>query len=149
MRKKTTWIVVADGARARIFSNSGRGTGLQLVDEKEDADARRPTRDLGSDKPGRSFESADGSRHAMTAKADWHDSEKARFLKELATAINAAAAAGTFDALVVAAPPRALGILRKSLAAATTEKLHGELAKDLTGTAAHDLPPLLADLVKT
>ena len=146
-KKATTWILVCDGARGRIFVNRGRGTGLSEIDSAESIDAREPTRELGSDRPGRSFDSVGGGRHAMASPTDWHRFEKTRFAKEMAAIINQAALKDGFDRLVIAAPPRVLGDLRQALRPQATKKISGEIGKDLTRVAIHDLGTHLGDIV--
>ena len=51
-----------------------------------------------------------------------------------------------FRVMLVAAP-RVLGDLRKALNAQATAKIGGEIGKDLTQVAVHDLGPHLSDLV--
>jgi protein required for attachment to host cells len=147
MATKTAWVIIADGAKARIYANEGPGTGLSLLEEMADPEARKPTRDLGADKPGRSFESYDDSRHAMAPRADWHKDEKHRFLMDMADHLEKAALQGKFDTAVLVAPPEALGLLRKALGTATAERVTEELAKDLTNTPDHGLPAALSDTV--
>jgi protein required for attachment to host cells len=147
MASETTWVVIADGAKARIYAHQGRGSGLTAVEELSDSEARKPSRDLGADKPGRSFESADTSRHAMAPRTDWHKEEKHKFLTSVAGHLEQAAQHGRFDAAVLVAPPEALGVLRKALGTKTAERVKGELAKDLTNTPEHDLPAALTDVI--
>ena len=147
-KKSTTWILVCDGARGRILANRGRGTGLSEIESAENKDAREPTRKLGSDRPGRSFDSVGGGRHALVSPADWHRFEKTQFAKEMAAIINEAALKNRFDRLVLAAPPRVLGDLRQALRPQATRKVTGEIGKDLTQVATHDLVDHLDEFVK-
>lgn len=147
LKHKITWVVIADGARAHIVVNEGPGTGLTPVFDAESIASRTPTRDLGSDKPGRAFESADGTRHAMAPRVDWHRFAKEQFAKRVAEIVDGAAAGGRFDALVLVAPPRTLGDLRKALNDGTRGKVTAELGKDLTGFPLHELPAHLGDIV--
>ena len=52
-----TWILIAHRAGARIFENDGPGTGLKHVDAIAHPEGRLEDKALGSDKPGRSFDS--------------------------------------------------------------------------------------------
>ncbi len=147
MGSPVTWILIADGARARIFANNGPGTGLASATGVDYIADHRPTRDIGSDKPGRTQESATSARHAKAPRVDWHDFEKHLFAKEMARILDAAATARAFDSLVVVAPPKALGELRAELGKHTRAKVVGELGKDLTKVSEHDLPAHLGDLI--
>jgi protein required for attachment to host cells len=147
-KRITTWIVLADGARARILQNTGPGTGLTEVDELQSRAAHMPTRELGTERPGRGQESATSGRHAITPREDWHEGEKVSFAHEVAAYLKENGNAGKFDALVLAAAPRTLGELRKSIDPATAARLKSELDKDLTKIPSADLEAHLGDLVR-
>lgn len=108
-RKKTTWVVIADGARARIVATEGPGTGLVPLREMESAASRTPSRELGVERPGRAFESADVMRHAIEPRVDWHRFEKQQFARDIAAIVDNALGRRRFDTLVLvraAAHPR-------------------------------------------
>ena len=132
VRKRTTWVVVADGARARALENTGVGKGLDPSPILEMEVEPRPTRDLGSDRPGRVHDRFGPGRHAMQPKADWHRQDKADFLKSVAERLDSAAQDGAFDRLVLIAPPTAMGHLRAALNDKTRASIAGEITKDLT-----------------
>ncbi len=149
-RKLKTWFVVADGARALILKQDGANGRLERVDELEEALARRRARKLVSDKPGRALESVGFQRygaaparmmmrHALAPRTDPHRLEKERFIDGLARRIDAACANDEFDRLVVAAPAKALGDLRRALGEGARERLVKELPKDLTKVPAAEL----------
>lgn len=133
MGKIVSWIVVADGGHARIFSNDGPGKGLRPVaGEERDADLHSAGRDIVTDRPGRTFDSVGGGRHDKEPPADPRQLEKEAFLAKLAGHLGGCAEAGRFARLIVVAEPRALGALRRHLPASARKKIHAELAKDLT-----------------
>lgn len=141
MTKTTTrWYVVADGARARILARNGRSGPLEPVAQRNSEAARKPTRELGAERPGRSVESVGGARHAMEPPVDWHRFEKQRFAQELAELLARRFLQKRFDELVIVAPPGTLGDLRKSLPAAVRDHVVAEIGKDFTAVALHDLP---------
>ena len=149
MRKPlTTWIVVADGSRARIFSYRSDEPKLAIVREFDDPRARKPSRDLVSSGPGHNQESANAAHHAIEPKHDPHAQAERAFLRKVAESIEAAASSKAFDRLAIAAPPRALGVLRQVLAPAIRGKLVAEVAKDLTKTPIAELPAHLADVLR-
>lgn len=147
MKCKKTWIVIADGARARVILNTGPGKGLKPAFSHEFAASHVPTRAIGSDKPGRSFESADGSRHAMEPSVDWHDREKILFIKDVAKVLDKAARDKSFDRLILVAPPEVLGSLRNALKPATRDMVSAELGKDITHVPITKLPGHLSGLL--
>lgn len=127
-----SWVVVADGEKFLIFRNNGDESFLDLRVLREAEIENPPSRDQGSDRPGRRHGAAPGVRGAV-ADTDWHRLEKARFARTLAERLDAWAEAGRFDALVLVAEPRTLGALRPRIGPGVRARLTGELAKDLTG----------------
>ena len=146
-KTKRTWILVADGARAMIVLNEGPGRGLKTVPGREIKIENPPTRDLGSDRPGRAQESIGGARHAIAPRADWHDQRKEEFARAVARTLDTDAAGGRFDRLVLIAPPATLGHIRAALKPATRKLVEGEINKDLTHLPVDELAPHLADVI--
>ena len=147
MKPVRTWILVADGAHARIACNLGPGKGIEQPLEAEFDGEARPTREIQADRPGRSFDSGGEGRHAMEPRTDPHQHEKAVFVHDVADYVNAAAQKGRFDRLVLVAPPRVLGELREYLSDAAKANVKGELHKDLTKTPLHELPTHLGEVM--
>jgi len=145
--KVTTWILVADGARARLLINEGPGKGIQPLEALENPHMHDRTADLGTERPGRVHESANPQRHAMEPRVDWHTWEKHLFAKSLADSLNAAAVAGRFDRLVLVAPPQSLGELRAALNKQARERIHAEINKDLTQMTDRDLVGPLGEVM--
>ena len=145
-KHETTWLVVADGRRARIFSARAGDTGLTELHDLIGDD--RATREIGTDKPGRAMESAGTStRHAMEPRVDWHRQAKQQFAREVAQLVNEASQKGGYDRLVVVAPPEALGDLRKALGKHALDRLGAEIDKDLTHFAPHELINHLSEVL--
>ena len=140
MKPVTSWIVIADGAHARVFENKGPGKGLTPLPGEEAHHGHRPSREIDADRPGRSHDRFGPGRHAMEPPSDAHRSEKQRFADTLAARLNAKALAGSFDRLILVAPAKTLGDLRNALSKETRARVHAELSKDLTHTPTQDLP---------
>lgn len=148
MKAKTTYILIADGARARILSNRGPGSGLSPVLNHDFAASRAPSRDYGTDKPGRTHRSGVGnSRHAMEPSVDWHVIEKQRFARTIARILDKAAERKEFDRLVLVAPPATLGDLRSSLGKRAEGLVSREMGKDLTHLTLPELTRHLEDVI--
>jgi protein required for attachment to host cells len=145
---KRNWIVIADGARARIVTPLEERKGYQVIQELESAEARLPNRDLVSDGPGRVIESGSSARHAVEPKHDPHEAKKLDFLDEVVDFVHQAGVEGRYDELIVFAPPRCLSHLRGKLETASHGKVAASYAKDLTKIPLSDLPKHLAGLVK-
>jgi protein required for attachment to host cells len=132
------WVLVGDGRRAIFFSNHGDADLLDLRVVESRVDENPATRLQGTDAPGRVFASRGGVRSAVEP-TDWHELEKEHFAREIAQRINKAAESGEMKEIVIVAPPRVLGELRKDLSAKAQSKVKGELDRDLTH---HPLPEI-------
>ena len=147
-KRHKTWIVVADGARARILEQAAWRQPLELVEDLEDEAARRRPREIESDDRGRVFDRGGPGRHAMETPTDPQRHEKERFAKQLAGRLNQAAHGGRFDRLVLVAAAQMLGDLRRELDKGAADRVSHELAKDLTAVSIHELPRHLGDIVE-
>ena len=153
-KNTVTWVVLADGARARVVANKGPGVDLQPVYEEEEAKAMLPAREIEADRPGRTFDSggrgdaAAQGRHAYEAPTDPRRKQQADFIKGVAELLEDAALKGSFDHLVLIAPPKALGDLRSSLTKNVSRMVSEEIPKDLVGLPIHELPERLQDVLK-
>jgi protein required for attachment to host cells len=126
-----TWVLIGDGQRALFLINEGDEELLNLrrlsVEEQENP----PAREQGTDAPGRAFSSV-GARRSAVENTDWHQLEETRFAIAIAEEINKAAQAGAFNHIVIIAPPKILGDLRREFSKATEAKILAEFNKDLT-----------------
>jgi protein required for attachment to host cells len=132
MSNKTIWILIADGAQARVLEYQGPGGGLALVEGMVFSQEPLDNKDIMSDRPGRSFSSAGTGRSAMAYPTDPVQHREAAFMAEMADMLEAALQEGAYDELILAAAPRALGDLRKALPASVQKCVTAELDKDLT-----------------
>lgn len=147
MKARRLWLVVADGSRARILSRHGRNEPLQEIETVESTAARLRSREIGTDSPGRAYDSGGQGRHAMEPPTDPQEHEKTAFLDELAGRINAEVAKNAFDDLVLIAAPHALGRLRDKLDKQAVQRVVADAPKDLTGRPLKDLAKQLEDLL--
>lgn len=131
-RHPSTWVLIADGARARVVAYHGPGNPLTEVSAHEYAGDHAATRDILSDTGGRSHQSVGSSRSKIEPHSDPHRTLKSRFAHELADMLQREIA--SYDRLVIVAAPVTLGDLRQSLSQAVKAKVIGELAEDLTKT---------------
>jgi len=165
MKHPKTLYVIADGAHARFVEKrtalAAGESGIRLtpgaaaelpaarfdtVREIVAADAHRRSRDLGTDRPGRTFESATTARHAVEPRQDPHEASKRTFMHEVAAVLNEAGAGGEFNRLVLVASARVIGELRGALDGATGAKVAAELKKDLSKVPDADLADHLGEL---
>lgn len=110
----SVWVVVANGAKARILANENGNT-LKEVETFEHPASRLHDRDLVSDKPGREFGSFGHKKSAIEPSIDPHKNELIHFAQELSKHIEHALNTNVFKKLYLIASPIFLGILRKAL----------------------------------
>lgn len=137
------WVVVCDGKKALVLENIGDEKFPNLRTKEVYQHPDPLTHELGTDEPGRSFQSVGAARSAME-QTDWHRQEEERFLAKLAARLDAAVQAGETKSLVIAAPPRALGVLRQAYTQGLRSALRAEIDKDLVKMPVHEIEKHLA-----
>ena len=125
-----SWVLVCDGAKALLFQNAGdnRALNLKVVDVR--FEPHPPSRDSGTDRPGRVHESL-GSGRSSVSSTDWHAAGEVEFLHSVAAVLDSVVRTHRVKHLVIVAPPKALGVLRQSLTPAVKAVVTSEIAKDL------------------
>jgi len=133
MKVRRTWVLIADGARARIIRELAANAQAeeQLEDLVFDADHKQ-LRELMSDRPGRSFASQGARRSAMEYHSDPVREQEEEFAATLVRQLVQHHTAGEFDALAIVAESRMLGLIRQNLPGSIRDLIAGEVAKDLT-----------------
>jgi len=125
------FVFVGDGRKALFLRNAGDEKFPNLVAERVFADDNPPTREQGTDAPGRAFASAHTTRRSAVEATDWHEIEEHRFVQRACAALEKLVRERGAPALVVAAPPRALADLRRALRPDVRARIVGEVEKDL------------------
>ena len=136
-------VVVGDGEKALFLRNKGEPEDIRLEVENILGHDNPATHEQGTDKPGRAFSSAGTARSAME-ETDWHQLGEDRFAADIADTLYRLAHANQFEALVVIAPPKVLGTLRKAFHKEVVDRITGELPKNLTSHPIPDIEKLLA-----
>lgn len=133
-----TWVVVADGTRARLFTRH-KNRKLEEFDVLLSPGHRLHEGDLVTDRDGRAFDSGGAGRHAMGNKNSAKDHEMTLFAKRLAGRLEEGRNAGELTRLVLISPPRFLGVLRAHMSAPTAELVALAIDKELTTLTAEKL----------
>ncbi|MBZ6077003.1 host attachment protein [Microvirga puerhi] len=130
-------VLVSDGRKALLLRNTGTEASWNLTVEKVmQAPDNPPTAQQGTDKPGRAFNST-GERSAVE-QSDWHALAEARFAEDVAAELERTAAQA--KAVIIAAPPRTLAVLRRQLPTSFTDnRIVAEVNKDLTRHPVHEI----------
>jgi protein required for attachment to host cells len=137
------WVVVCDGAKALFLENAGDDKFPNLRTREVLEEPHAPTRDQGTDAPGRAYNSVGTARGAVE-QTDWHEQAERQFLGKLAAKLDAAVTAGEVKSLIVVAPPRALGVIRQAYSPQVRGILQHELDKDLVKMPVFEIEKLLA-----
>jgi len=132
------WFLLADGRRARVLVEPRRGAPLQApnewIMEISQEELYEP-----QDRPPRGFASVGGARFAIDRGTTLHEQEEGNFLRRVAERIGEAEKRRQFEHLVIAAPPRALGVLRDLLPNGARARIRAETPKDIID---EDMPKL-------
>ena len=151
-------VLVADGRKLLFLRNEGDPEFPNLQVEAAEEHPNPRTVDQSTDTAGRASGTQGGagapagasggggqfgqSRSSM-AETDFHQLEEDRFAAQAAEMLKKRALAHDFDQLIIVAPPRTLGELRKHYHKEVSDRLAGELGKDLTGHTIADIEAAL------
>ena len=140
--RKDSKVIAVDGSRMALFKNVGEAFApvLELIEEHKNPSML--TSELGTGKPGRTFQSS-SSRRATHELTDLQQQEEDRFVTGVAQRI-AKIAAETKAGIVLVAAPRALGVIRKHLNTETSAQLLAEIPKAFGPDEAESLAKMLA-----
>lgn len=155
---KTVWILVADEGVARIVAAQGENARLEEVEKITDAGAHADNADLRRDAYGRRAQAtvqgdaghpgAHTGRTATVVSSAGEDEihqEAQLFARRVAKLLEDARNGRRFDELVIVAPPRFLGLLRRALPASVAGVVTRELGKDYCQLPDQDLQQRMAD----
>lgn len=139
------FVVIADGRKMLFLRNEGDTEHLNLQVERKEIHENPKDSDQKRDASGRASSTQSGSMHergggaqfapsrGTMGETDFHQLEEDRFAEEIAEMLRKRALSNNFETLIIAAPPRTLGELRKHYHKEVKERLAGEIDKDLTG----------------
>lgn len=135
-------VLVADGRKMLFLRNEGDTEFPNLVVEKAQEQDNPATRDQATDSAGRAS-SPQGGVQSSVEPTDFHQIEEDRFAADAADFLKTGALKNKYDSLIVVAPPKTLGELRKHYHKEVVSRLKGELDKDLTGHPIKDIEKAL------
>ena len=148
-------VLVADGRKLLFLRNEGDADYPNLVVETAREQVNPADRDQKTDAAGAASSTQSGAgahggaqggsgnaagggaqfaaSRGSLGETDFHQLEEDRFAAEAAELLKKRALANNYDSLIVVAPPKTLGELRKHYHKEVESRLSGELDKDLTG----------------
>jgi protein required for attachment to host cells len=142
---KTTWVIVADASRARIFEASNTERALHEIETFMHPEGRAQNRELKTDGAGRYFSRAGAQAHTGGPSVDPAQHEMELFAKRLGEYLDKACGENRFEALYVVAPPKLLGLLRKNLSKTTSQLISETIPKDISWFDERELEHYLKD----
>ncbi len=141
----TTWVLVADNSRARIFHSEKPAGALREIKDLTHPEARLHEGDLVTDKGGRDRGAA-GSHSVGNAQAHRQDGAE-KFAADVCAELDKSRAGDEVHKLYIVAAPTFLGLLRKHQSSSLKQIIAGEVDKNLStkkpATIRKHLPPYL------
>jgi protein required for attachment to host cells len=135
-------VLVADGRKMLFFRNHGDENQIDLRTEAHDARKQRKDREMKTDAPGTTKQSA-GYGRSTYEEPDFQQQEEDRWIKEAADELKSRVLRNDFDALAVVAPPKALGMLKKCLHKEVERRIVCTVNKEMSGRPVPDIEALL------
>jgi protein required for attachment to host cells len=126
MKQASTWVATFDDAACRIFSFNGNPRRLEEIIEERRTGPHKPEF---ADRPGRVHASVGARRSGIAPRTDPERRLESAFVRGLAEHLVAKAEEGSFERLIIAASPRALGAFR----AAASRRLAAKVVRELSG----------------
>lgn len=139
----TTWILVADRARARLFSLHPETKALEEVEDFINSEGRARARELQSDRPQSSHDRFGDSCHAIEPHTSAEDKSAELFARQLVRILERGRNEHRYRDLVLIAPPRFLGALNATVDVQVRACVVSEIAKEMTQA---DARTVLAEL---
>ena len=131
-----TWVIVIDQHIARLFERNERGLepiGIIQPDPKENMELTNKSVGRVSSSAGKSI------RHKYEPHMNEGRQERLSFARQISDWLDKAVYENAFDRIIIAAPPKTLGDLRKVIKRPVQDRIFGEINKDLTKLDVQDL----------
>ena len=141
-------VLVADGRKMLFFRNHGDESQIDLRTEAHDARKDRKDREIKTDAPGTTKQSA-GYGRSTYEEPDFQQQEEDRWIKDAADELKARVLRNDFEALAIVAPPKALGVLKKSLHKEVERRIVCAVNKEMSGRPIPDIEALLVGETQT
>lgn len=134
----TTWILVANAARARLYENTGIGKGLKLVSEFDHPESRQKGSELVSDRAG--FMQSSGNGHGARQPAiDPKQNEAEHFALEIARTLEHGRGQNQYERLILVAGSPFMGTLKARLPEPVLGLMSDTIEKDYTSVNEREL----------
>lgn len=148
----STWILVADGSRARLFQAGDHPGKLAQLKEWDHPASRAKNLDLVSDRPGRVAQShggphpGHGSKSGMEPDLPAKEVEQEHFARTLGEELEKGLGDNAYSQLILVANPTFLGTLRQVVSEQVHKHLLASVDKDYTACTVKELQQHLASV---
>jgi protein required for attachment to host cells len=139
----TTWIIAADESRARVLQVLDREQRLAEIEDLVNPAGRAQGRELQTDAEPR-FNGSQGGPASDPERQGAVEHSVRTFAKEVGRYLDRARNEHRYDQLVLVAPPKFLGALRKELHKEVEKLVTDELPKDLSWFNAREIEKYFA-----
>lgn len=139
----STWVVVANSSRARLFERRAGGGELAMLREFEHPESRAKGGDLASDRPGHTA-TDQGRRTALMPDTEPKRVAQEQFARELGHMLDQGRVENRYSGLVLVASAPFLGILRAQLPDAVKTQVREAIDKDYTALSERELAAQLS-----
>lgn len=139
----TTWTLVADRTRARLFSSTRAAEPLIELRDFLNPDGRELAQELVTDRSSRMPGMVGRARGALEARTSPEEHAAQVFAREICATLERGLVDRACERLVLIAAPEFLGLLHGCASKRVLEAIEFELGKNLTSLAAEDIRPYL------
>jgi protein required for attachment to host cells len=126
----STWVLVADGAKARLFAME-KDRSLTEIEDFLNPDGRRERAPI-QDRPPRTHDRFRTAQHAFEPRTTAEEKADEIFARELEATLERGRVGNRYRDLILIAPPHFLGALKAALGEHVRTSVVAELPKDLT-----------------
>jgi protein required for attachment to host cells len=127
----TIWVLTANRSFAKVYEVKNLGRDFLEILHLDHPDGRKKGAEIFTDRPGRSFDSVGGGRHALSTAVDVHEHDQQVFTKQLATLLQEGLEKKSFTGIAIVAPSHFLGDLNLVMSPAVKKKVVKEIPRDL------------------
>ena len=141
-------VLVTDGRKTLFFRNEGDENQIDLRTEDFDEREDLKDREMKTDAPGAIGQGGGYSGRVAYDETDFHQQEEDRWAIAAAEQLNKRVLRSDFDQLVIIAPPKSLGLIRKKLHKEAERRLLCTIDKEMTGRPIPDIEALIVGETK-
>jgi protein required for attachment to host cells len=142
MRK--VWVVVAQRSDARFYL-LGLGSKFRLIHQMHHPEGRLKDHEIVSDRQGRSGGTASVQRHGLSTTVTPSEQISIDFSKKIASFLDAGRKQERYEALILIASTKFLGLLAKNLTVATSRCVARAIGKNLGGLSDREISAYLRE----